>query len=360
MGINYLSKNQGYSTSYYYVKPANSGPNSNHAVIIIGWDDNYSRSNFKTQPASDGAWLAKNSWGTSGSEKGYFWMSYEQKIYDSTVFIAAKEQANLTCRGYDHLPNGGSINYRWSANVFQAKGNESLSEAAFYTRDNNVNYEIYINKLGKTKPLNPDTPSQAALKGTMPYAGYHTVKLSSAVTVPNGEYFSVILKLSQSSGYKYTTAVEDSGGPRNSAIVNAGESYFAVDASTPKESDWKDGKTITNGSTSTPVNACIKIFTVSTSSPVNPDPVIPDPVEPDEPYNLEPVPGPTPTPTPDEPVEPESPDIPTPDPVDPEEPDTPDNPYPRYYGSDGGRGGCSIGFNCAGLILAVIFIRKRR
>ena len=36
----------------------------NHAVAIVGWDDTYSADNFKVDPGADGAWLAKNSYGT--------------------------------------------------------------------------------------------------------------------------------------------------------------------------------------------------------------------------------------------------------------------------------------------------------
>ena len=37
-----------------------------HAVIIVGWDDNYSKDNFLegNRPSSDGAWIIRNSWGT--------------------------------------------------------------------------------------------------------------------------------------------------------------------------------------------------------------------------------------------------------------------------------------------------------
>ena len=38
-----------------------------HAVCIIGWDDNYSKDNFNTnyKPKNNGAWIVKNSWGNT-------------------------------------------------------------------------------------------------------------------------------------------------------------------------------------------------------------------------------------------------------------------------------------------------------
>lgn len=37
----------------------------NHAVLIVGWDDNYSRENFveEHRPQNNGAWIVRNSWG---------------------------------------------------------------------------------------------------------------------------------------------------------------------------------------------------------------------------------------------------------------------------------------------------------
>ena len=42
-----------------------------HAAVIIGWDDNYSKENFNSeqQPSENGAWIIKNSWGENMSEK---------------------------------------------------------------------------------------------------------------------------------------------------------------------------------------------------------------------------------------------------------------------------------------------------
>ncbi|MCR4841877.1 MAG: hypothetical protein K5840_01285 [Eubacterium sp.] len=39
---------------------------SNHMASVVGWDDNYSKSNFKVEPPGDGAWICKNSWGSMG------------------------------------------------------------------------------------------------------------------------------------------------------------------------------------------------------------------------------------------------------------------------------------------------------
>ena len=61
----------------------------NHAVTIVGWDDNYSKDNFLSstgkKPSKDGAYIALNSWGTFWNDGGYYYISYEDKFVETNL-----------------------------------------------------------------------------------------------------------------------------------------------------------------------------------------------------------------------------------------------------------------------------------
>ena len=59
---------------------------ADHAISIIGWDDNYSRDNFKdsngNKPEKDGAYIAVNSWG----DNDIIYISYETDTIEREMF----------------------------------------------------------------------------------------------------------------------------------------------------------------------------------------------------------------------------------------------------------------------------------
>ena len=65
--------------SAYYVPSSLLGV-SDHAITIVGWDDNFSKDNFKedNKPVHDGAYIVLNSWGEEFGDSGYFYISYRK------------------------------------------------------------------------------------------------------------------------------------------------------------------------------------------------------------------------------------------------------------------------------------------
>lgn len=81
---NNLEYNNKINAYTYYDNDASAG--YGHAIMIVGWDDGFSKDNFtqSDKPTSNGAWLIRNSW---GSYCDYFWMSYETVSLSNTVYV---------------------------------------------------------------------------------------------------------------------------------------------------------------------------------------------------------------------------------------------------------------------------------
>ena len=134
------------TAAYYY-----SGSGTfNHAIDIVGWDDGYSASNFNNPPPGNGAFIARNSWGSTWGDAGYFYISYyDTRIgRDNAMFTA--ESPNNYSRVYQYDPLGWVANFGFGsdtayyANVFTSAGNEQLKAVGFYTSATNTQYEVKV------------------------------------------------------------------------------------------------------------------------------------------------------------------------------------------------------------------------
>lgn len=211
VGISYYSQSSYYktvssdNTSYYYPNAVGT----NHAVAIVGWDDDYSMANFKTSPPGDGAWLIRNSWGSSWGGGGYFWISYYDQSLASVAYCVKAYSKGDNSNYYDHnYQYDGGISpgtCLWSstgatgANVFTASGKEVLKAVSFYTLEN-YDYEVKV-YTGLTDPADPASGTlRSTASGTQLYEGYHTVSLGTNVPLNPGDVFSIVVTLTSHNG----------------------------------------------------------------------------------------------------------------------------------------------------------------
>lgn len=192
---------------------------SNHAVNIVGWDDNFPASSFKNKPAGNGAWLCRNSWSdkTENSINSYFWLSYYDKAIEDAAWIFDFESADNY--DYNYQYDGGAdvgklLGISTSANIFKAKkaDNELVKAVSIsLSKDASVPYTIRV-YTNLTNLHNPKSGVLAAkVSGTTTYAGTHTIRLDKAVSVPKGTYYAVVVNLQKSgAGLDMEYAVSDS------------------------------------------------------------------------------------------------------------------------------------------------------
>lgn len=256
---------------------SNSG--ANHAVVIVGWDDDYSRYNFNTTAPGNGAFIVRNSWGANWGDKGYYYVSYYDNNIgaQNTVYISEDMGKRSGIYQYDPLGYTDDIGFRkndaWMANVFgPVQRDENIVSVSFYAPSNGAEYEIYIND--NVNNSNPFARKKKVASGRVTYAGYHVIDFDG-VRIRRGNTFAPIVYI-KTPGYNRPIAVERPyNGFSSKARAYKGQSFISSDGN--RYSDLTND--IANA------NVCVKAFTGRGGSTPTPDP------------------DPEPTPTPDPPAD---------------------------------------------------------
>lgn len=217
-----IAKYGAVTASCYYDGGTNKYFNDNavtngipHAITLVGWDDNIDSRLFSPGKVStNGGWLVKNSY----DDNGYFWLTYESKISETTSWTftyATKEEYDFNYY-YDNSEfDFGIIKQKKVANVYQAKkGTKDQSEylkavnVGFVGNDVSVTIRVYTNLDGSGQ-LQVERGILSAQKTQIfKYGGYNTIKFDKPLKIDKDSYFSIVVEVSNPTGNAYVRVVQ--------------------------------------------------------------------------------------------------------------------------------------------------------
>lgn len=255
-----------------FVKP-------NHAVLIIGWDDNYIADGWK----NEGAYIALNSYGENEYDNGYVYISYDDFYVEQTL-VGINELNDVDYSNiyqYDEL--GANTNYSLSenypslsaVNIFDrdSSKSEKLTEvgiSSFADQVVDVYYTENFDSAGKPINFVLLTSDEDVI------TGYTTIRLKDNITLTKNK-FAICVTFKSTKSSKATIAVEANSDIIGldlfeNAIAKAGESYLVYtngeDASfdNSKPYYWSEMYVLDSNNKKIYVNAAIKACTSSDNS----------------------------------------------------------------------------------------------
>jgi hypothetical protein len=154
---------------------------TNHLVLIVGYDDN------KVHAGGTGAWLIKNSWGTTWSDSGYGWVAYGSASIGASASVYTEYEdynPNEKLIYYDEHGCDAGVGYSdgddWGMVRISPPINGNLTRVDFWTRNINATYKVRIYDDFNGTTLSNLLRSQ---DGSCTKKGYYSIPLASPLPV---------------------------------------------------------------------------------------------------------------------------------------------------------------------------------
>ena len=291
-----------------------------HAITIVGWDDNYSKDNFAegAKPSTDGAYIVLNTYGTESFDNGYLYVSYEDVFVEDELYGICGTSNIDYDKLYQHDFYGGiyqigsaQTNSGYYGTVFRKESNEDeYLNSVGITLADYTKVEVYVNPTGDS--FDQKNLQLVAAPNITYSPGYHTIDFNDIKL--SGTAFAIVVKQISDNSQFYFSIETSIDGTVYENVTSSNLSYYSLDGE-----NWKNLSTVkVDGINLVNSDVCIKAFTTGTSSIPN------EPEEPDTPTNPD---------TPDVPEEPDTPETPdTPD--EPEKPTVPEEPEVDVFKSE--------------------------
>ena len=212
----------------------------NHAVVVVGYDDNWSADNFNSdhKPPANGAFIVKNSHGSSWGKSGYFYLSY----YDKSLDEASVYDFDLDGYNGSYINNNTEVidqydflrahtmasmsGVEWYSNVYTTYQKQKLHHIGTYycNPGTTMQYKVYRLKSDAVSPSDVayslDSPEA---EGTY-YSdcqGFVSIKLDTPISLAKGEKYAIWF-----SGSAPRANVFSSSTVTEKVVINSNESFY--------------------------------------------------------------------------------------------------------------------------------------
>lgn len=217
----------------YYNNDDNARNDSNHEVLIVGWDDDYSADHFEGV-TKNGAWLVRNSWGNNIGDNGYFWVSYQDKSLIPSCTIRSYEEVSDDDTIYNLDESGAlypQVTYDGTSQVgfinsFSLKKREKLKEVTFYEAETGSQYQLFYVPVKDDGSLDIGNKQAITEKKTLDFPGYHTEKITKEINVKKAAIMVMIDSNEDSAGLGAEGSISDGRKKLYIPTLEKGQSYI--------------------------------------------------------------------------------------------------------------------------------------